>query len=81
MTVVEMIKNKVDTILLKAGSYEQARQVFVYFDEEDRYYFTGTFLYAVGYGIIPPCDIEIYKAKGAEITECDKWVRRGVFAN
>lgn len=78
MTLAEMIENKVDTILLKAGTFENAKVAFETLSE-DRYYFTGTFIYAVGYGIIPPCDVDIYKAKGAEITKCDKWVRRGVF--
>lgn len=78
MTVKEMIDNKIDTILLNAGTFEVAKKAFANL-AGDAYYFTGTYLYAVGYGVIPPCDVEIYKAKGAEITECDKWVRRGCF--
>lgn len=80
MTLAEMIKEKYDTILLKAGSYKEAKEAFDYI-EKDAYYFTGTFLFAKGYGVIPPCDVELYEAKGAEITKCDKWVRRCCFAN
>lgn len=80
MTLKEAIESKLDTIILQAGTYEDVKGCFEALDTDKMYYFTGTFYCAIGKGLIPPCDIEYYKAQGYEIGKADKWVRRGCFA-
>lgn len=76
MGLGEAISKGLEFIMLAPGVGMKNRALL----EDNQYYYTGEYDYAVGVGLIPPCDIELYKSKGHEIVRVEKWARRGCFA-
>ncbi len=77
MGLEEAIRKGLECITVVPGVEMRNRAVL----ECNQYYFTGEFDYAIGVGVIPPCDIELYQSRGCKIMKVEKWVRRGCFAS
>lgn len=76
MELGEAISKSLEFIMLAPGVGVKNRVLL----EDNQYYYTGEYDYAVGVGLIPPCDIELYKSKGHEVVKVEKWARGGCFA-
>lgn len=73
--IEKAIEKKEDTILVTGGSYEAIKHVF-----PDDYYYTGTYSYVMGVGMIPDMYAENYSKQGHTVIKVDKWVRRACMA-